>query len=79
MSKESAYFKMDADNGRYDIKKIKKSLDTLHGVISVSASPYDPKVAVDFDNSGVSRDEIQEKLEHMGFTILSSDDKILRM
>ena len=54
MSKESAYFKIENLNGQHGSKQIKRELDTLKGVISVSVNTENHRVAVDFDSTGVS-------------------------
>ena len=71
MSKESAYFILENMNGKHDLKQIKRDLDTLHGVISVSVNTQSHKVAVDFDNTGVTHSQIEKNLNKMGFNITS--------
>jgi copper chaperone CopZ len=79
MARESVYFRMEDLNSRHDVKEIKRELDALPGILSVSASPYDPKLAVDFDNSGVSREDIQKKLEELGYSMIPATDRSLRI
>ncbi len=69
MSKESAYFKISNLNDKHGLKQIKKGLDRLHGVISVSGNTENHEVAVDFDNTGVSHGQIENNLNKMGFEI----------
>ena len=69
MSKESAYFILENMNGKHDLKQIKRGLDTLHGVISVSVNTENHRVAVDFDNTGVTHGQIEKNLNKMGFNI----------
>lgn len=68
MSKASAYY-LIADMKKHDIKEIKKELDTLTGVISVSISLDDMRLAVDYDTSGTDKNKIEEKLKALGFEI----------
>ena len=70
MSKASIYYTLNDPDGKYDIKEIKRELDTLHGVLSVSVNDYTNHVAVDFDTSGVNHDSISKKLEKIGYEIL---------
>ena len=69
MAKESAYFTIENLNGKHDLKEIKRELDTIRGVISVSVNTENHNVAVDFDNSGVSHDKIKNNLNKLGYII----------
>ena len=69
MSKESAYFIIENLNGKHDLKQIKRELDTLRGVISVSVNTDNHRVAVDFDNTGVTHSRIEKNLNKMGYQI----------
>lgn len=72
MANESAYFKLDDVDGKHDVKEIKRVLDALPGVTSVSVNAETNQVAVDFDRTGVQSDRIQNKLEKAGYTIAES-------
>lgn len=72
MSKASAYFTLGGINGKHDKNKLKRELDTLPGVSSVSVSDDPFRVAVDFDTTGIQSDRIQQRLEKMGYEILDS-------
>lgn len=54
-SKASAYFTLEEISNKHDVKAIKRELDTLPGVLSVSISDDSKRVAVDFDTTGVQR------------------------
>lgn len=54
MAKESAYFIAKSIQGNHDVSAIKKKLDTLHGVTSVSVNSVHDLVCVDYDSSGVT-------------------------
>ena len=71
MSKASAYFTLDGLSDKHDIKvkAIKRELDALPGVLSVSISDDSKRVAVDFDTTGVQTDCIGKRLEKMGYQI----------
>ncbi|MCL2109524.1 MAG: heavy metal-associated domain protein [Oscillospiraceae bacterium] len=58
MAKASAYFIVNAIKGKKDIKKIKGDLDTLGGVISVSTNAKQNSVAVDFDTTGIRKNQL---------------------
>jgi copper chaperone CopZ len=66
MSKASVYFTVDIGN-RHDIKNIKRGLDRLQGVRSVSVNDMTGRVAVDIDTSGLQRERIQRQIEKMGY------------
>ena len=54
MAKESVSFKLENVSGAHDKKEIKRVLDTLPGVRSVSVNDASGQVAVDFD-TGIIR------------------------
>ena len=68
MAKESAYFTVGGISGKHDVKEIKRGLDTLPGVLSVSVGGG--RVAVDFDTTGTRRDRIGKQLAEMGYPVL---------
>ena len=79
MSKASAYFMLGDLENKHDIKAIKRELDTLPGVRSVSISDSTNCVAVDFDPTGVQPDRIRKQLEKMGYQVtdFKADNRIL--
>ena len=72
MSKASAYFTLRSVDGKHGVKEIKKVLDALPGVLSVSVNDSSNHVAVDFDSTGVQSDRIQKQLEKSGYEILDT-------
>ena len=76
MSQESAYFIATSVNGKQDVKAIKRRLDALHGVHSVSVEPRHNLVCVDYDSSGVSYDNIENCLNKMGYQIAADASNI---
>ena len=72
MSKASIYFTVSQVNGKHDSKEIKRELDTLPGVISVSVNDSTEQIAVDFDTTGAQGDRIQRCLEKLGYQVVSS-------
>ena len=79
MSKASVSFTLGDLDHKHDSKAIKRELDTLPGVRSVSISDSSNCVAVDFDTTGVQPDRIRKQLEKMGYQVLDSktDDHIM--
>ena len=69
MAHESAYFKLGRTDGRHDAKALKKGLDALPGVMSVSVNLKNGNVAVDYDDTGVTQAQIQRQVESRGFAI----------
>lgn len=67
MSKQSAYFKVPGLNGAHQIKEIKRSLDQIPGVISVSANDREDQIAVDYDSTGTDHSAIEQHLRKIGF------------
>lgn len=70
--KASAYFKVEDIKGNHGIKELKRELDTLRGVTSVSISAQSNSIAVDYDTTGESRDVIKEKIVQLGYNVLES-------
>lgn len=69
MSKASLYFDLENLNGKRDAAEIKRRVNTIPGVISVSVSRENGRVAVDYDTTGANRDRIRKKLDEMGLSI----------
>lgn len=69
MSKCSAYFIVNSLEGKHDAKQIKRELDTLPGVLSVSVNTDSNKIAVDFDSTGVTCNNLENRINKMGFNV----------
>ncbi len=69
MSKASVYFSVKNPVGKHGTKELKRELDAMHGVISVSVSGGNDNIAVDFDTSGVNQEQIKTQLEILGYDI----------
>lgn len=72
MSKASVYFTLGDIDNKHDEKAIKRELDTLPGVLSVSVSDGSGRVAVDYDTTGVQAGRIEKQLEKLGYQVLDS-------
>ena len=68
MTKANVCFTVGGISGKHDVKEIKRGLDTLPGVLSVSVGGG--RVAVDFDTTGTRRDRIGKQLAEMGYPVL---------
>lgn len=62
---------LDRNADRHDVKLLKRELDTLPGVTSVSVSGS--RLAVDYDPTGVRRADIQQKVQSLGFGIRGTE------
>ena len=71
MARLSTYFSLSRPAESHDIKLLKRELDTLPGVTSVSVSGG--RLAVDYDPTGVRRDDIRQKVQELGFGIRSME------
>jgi len=69
MAKASIYFDLENLNGKRGAAKVKRQLDMLPGVISVSINDDHKSVAVDFDTTGVNQSQIRNQLDDLGLTI----------
>ena len=67
MPRSSAYFSVRTLKGAAGTKRIKRALDTLPGVTSVSVSQSVRCVAVGFDPTGGNQEQIGQKLTSLGF------------
>ena len=65
MPQESAYFIIENVDDKHDLKDVKRGLDQMHGVHSVSVSLDSHLVAIDYDSSGVSYDLIAVSYTHL--------------
>ena len=65
MPEESAYFTINNLDG-HDATHLAKELDTLEGILSVSVS-QNSMVAVDYDPTGSSYEDILRKLDDLGY------------
>ena len=71
MAKANACFTVGGISGKHDVKEIKRELDTLPGVFSVTVS-NESLVSVDFDTTGVQTGRIEKQLTEMGYQVLNS-------
>ncbi len=69
MSKASVYFSVSNPVGKHGTKELKRELDALNGVLSVSVNNTNDNIAVDFDTTGVKQDQIKTQLEILGYDI----------
>ena len=67
MAQLSTRFSLEHPADSHAVKQLKRELDTLAGVTSVSVSGS--RLAVDYDPSGVRREDIQQKIQSLGFGI----------
>ena len=71
MTRANACFTVGGISGKHDVKEIKRELDTLPGILSVTVS-NDSRVSVDFDTTGVQTGRIEKQLTDMGYQVLNS-------
>lgn len=69
MPHENAYFVVDKEVGLHDTSLLKRALDSIPGVTSVSINKDECSVAVDYDNTGTTRSEIEKKITILGYPI----------
>jgi len=69
MSKASLYFELENIDGKHDKSELKRQLDLIPGVISVSVNDDRKRVAVDYDTTGAKQEQIRKELVGLGFTI----------
>ena len=59
---------LDRNADRHDVKLLKRELDTLPGVTSVSVSSGG-QLAVDYDATGVRQADILKKIQALGYHV----------
>ena len=69
MAHLSTYFSLEHPASSHDAKELKRELDTLPGVTSVSGG----RLAVDYDSTGVRREDIRQKVQSLGFGIQGAE------
>lgn len=79
MSKESAYFQLSDLSGKHETKDLKRELDVFAGVLSVSVNPQKNLLAVDYDNTGVTCDRLEDRLKQLGYQVESRKTENHRM
>lgn len=72
MTKASAYFILENVNDKRDVRKIKRGLDAISGVISVSAAKGKQKIGIDFDTTGTDKKALEKKLGKLGYAVTDS-------
>lgn len=73
MARLSAYFSLEDATGKHETALLKRELDALPGVTSVSVSGSGC-LAVDYDTSGVRQEEILQKVQELGFQLRDDRD-----
>ena len=71
MAHLSTHFPLEQPADSHAVKQLKRELDTLPGVTSVSVSGS--RLAVDYDPTGVRREDIQQKVQSLGFGIQGAE------
>ncbi|WP_298029825.1 heavy-metal-associated domain-containing protein [uncultured Dysosmobacter sp.] len=66
MAHISAYFSLENAGDQHDVHRLKRELDTLPGVTSVSVNGQGC-LAVDYDSTGIRQADIQRKVQELGY------------
>lgn len=72
MAHLSTYFSLENARDKHDEKRLKRGLDALPGVTSVSLSDRGC-VAVDYDSTGVRQEQIRQKVQELGYQLRAED------
>lgn len=72
MAHLSTYFSLENGGTLPDEKLLKRGLDALPGVTSVSVSDRGC-VAVDYDSTGVRQEQIRQRVQELGYQLRSED------
>lgn len=69
VAKRSAYFKVSELHNKHQLGRIKRTLNEIPGVLSVSADIQSNQVAVDYDSSGLNIEKIISQLQNHGMDV----------
>ena len=69
MSKNSLYFTIAETNGKHKMKNAKQDISAMAGVLSVGVNDETHVLAVDFDNTGVKKSELERRLKKLGYKV----------
>jgi len=72
MAHLSTCFSLENAGDMHDEKLLKRELDALPGVTSVSVSDRGC-VAVDYDTTGVRQEQIRQKVQELGYHLRGTD------
>lgn len=72
MAHLSTCFSLENAKDKHDEKLLKRELDALPGVTSVSVSERGC-VAVDYDTTGVRQEQIRQKVQELGYQLRGVD------
>ena len=79
MSKESAFFQLSERSGKRQKRDLKQELDAFAGVLSVSVKTGKNLLTVDYDNTGVTCDRLENRLKQLGYQVESCKTENHRM
>ena len=72
MAHVSTYFSLENAADFHDETRLKRELDALPGVTSVSVSDRGC-VAVDYDTTGVRQEQIRQRVQELGYQLRAAD------
>ena len=73
MANLSAYFSLENADTARAVKELKRELDSLPGITSVSVGDGGV-LAVDYDPTGVRQTEICQKLQELGYRLRADQE-----
>ena len=71
MSRESAYFQLSSVSGKHQSNDLKRELNAFAGVLSVSVNKEKNLLTVDYDNTGVTCDRLENRVKELGYQVES--------
>lgn len=71
---QSVYFEVRNVHDKHDLKQMKKGLNTLYGVLSVSLNSKEYRVGIDYDTTGITGQQIADYLNDRGYTVTNVYD-----
>ncbi len=73
MPRETSYLQIGNLKGKHDAGLLKKKLDELPGILSVSLNSSMSQLAVDYDDTGVKQEGIVNRLKELGYEVVADN------
>ena len=75
MATERVDFTVKKEVGLHDTTLLERALDSLPGVSSVGVNRQSDRIAVGFDGTQVTREEIRAKIEILGYPVQDTHER----
>ena len=77
MAKQSVQFKLGGVEKKKDVEALKRELDTVPGVLSVSVNTKKGRVSVAFDDTGTGTQLLAGQIQKLGYQVQEAGSHIM--